>query len=114
MKKVILFVLALAFLLGAGCTKAVRYSEEEIKSFPPEAQENIRKGQVDVGMSPQEVRYAWGSPDSVRILETYEGKQLEEWIYSTLPVYGTRLLLFYDSRLIYIRGSFYNLSGRMA
>jgi hypothetical protein len=106
MKKVILFVLVLAFLFGAGCTKAVRYSEEEIKSFPPEVQENIRKGQVVVGMSPQEVRYAWGSPDSVRILEPYEGKQLEEWIYSTLPVYGTRLLLFYDNKLIYSRGSF--------
>jgi uncharacterized protein YneF (UPF0154 family) len=106
MKKVIVFVLILSFLLCIGCTKAVRYSEEEIKNFPPEAQENIRKGQAVLGMSPQEVRYAWGSPDSVRILEPFEGKQMEEWIYSTLPVYGTRLLLFYDGKLMYIRGSF--------
>jgi uncharacterized protein YneF (UPF0154 family) len=106
MKKVIVCVLILSFLLVVGCTKAVRYSEEEIKNFPPEAQENIRKGQVVLGMSPQEVRYAWGSPDSVRILEPFEGKQMEEWIYSTLPVYGTRLLLFYDGKLMYIRGSF--------
>jgi len=106
MKKVIFFVLVLSFILGGGCTKAVRYSEDEIKSFPPEAQENIRKGQVMVGMSPLEVRYAWGSPDSVKILEPFEGKQLEEWIYSTLPVYGTKLLLFYDGKLMYIRGSF--------
>jgi uncharacterized protein YneF (UPF0154 family) len=106
MKKVMLFVLILSFLLGVGCTKAVRYSEEEIKNFPPEAQENIRKGQVVLGMSPQEVRYAWGSPDSIRILEPFEGRQMEEWIYATLPVYGTRLLLFYDSKLMYVRGSF--------
>jgi len=106
MKKVILFVLVLSFLSGAGCTKAVRYSEDEIKGFSPEVQENIRKGQIVLGMSPQEVRYAWGSPDSVKILEPFEGKQLEEWIYSTLPVYGTRLLLFYDGKLMYIRGSF--------
>jgi hypothetical protein len=106
MKKVVFLVLILSLLLGVGCTKAVRYSEDEIKTFSPEMQENIRKGQVMLGMSPQEVRYAWGSPDSVRILEPYDGKQLEEWIYSTLPVYGTRLLLFYDGRLLYIRGSF--------
>ena len=106
MKKAIIFALILLFLLGVGCTKSIRYSEEEIKSFPPEAQENIRKGQVVLGMSPQEVRYAWGSPDSIRILEPFEGRQLEEWIYSTLPVYGTKLLLFYDGKLMYTRGSF--------
>jgi outer membrane protein assembly factor BamE (lipoprotein component of BamABCDE complex) len=106
MKKMVLLVLFLSLLLGVGCTKAVRYSEDEIKAFSPEMQENIRKGQVGIGMSPQEVRYAWGSPDSIRILEPFDGKQLEEWIYSTLPVYGTRLLLFYDNKLMYIRGSF--------
>ncbi len=106
MKKFVLLVLILSFLLGVGCTKSVRYTEEEIKAFPPETQENIRKGQVMLGMSPQEVRYAWGSPDSIRLLEPFEGKQMEEWIYSTLPVYGTRLLLFFDGKLMYIRGSF--------
>jgi hypothetical protein len=106
MKKIVLLVFFLSLLLGVGCTKAVRYSEDEIKAFSPEMQENIRKGQVVLGMSPQEVRYAWGSPDSVRILEPFDGKQLEEWIYSTLPVYGTRLLLFCDGKLLYIRGSF--------
>jgi len=104
-KKVILAVLILSLLLGVGCTKSVRYSEDEIKTFTPETQEYIRKGQVVLGMSTQEVRYAWGSPESVKILEPLEGKQREEWIYSTLPVYGTRLLLFYDGKLIYIRGS---------
>jgi hypothetical protein len=103
MKKVILTVLILSFLLGVGCIKSVRYSEEEIKTFTPETQEYIRKGQVLLGMSTQEVRYAWGSPDSIRILEPFEGKQREEWIYSTLPVYGTRLLLFFDGKLIYIK-----------
>ncbi|HYA11636.1 MAG TPA: hypothetical protein VEF37_01485 [Thermodesulfovibrionales bacterium] len=103
MKKVILSVLILSFLLGMGCMKSVRYSEDEIKAFPPETQENIRKGQVMLGMSTQEVRYAWGSPDSARILEPFEGKAREEWIYSTLSVYGTRILFFLDGKLVYIK-----------
>lgn len=103
MKKVILAVLILSFLLGAGCTKSIRYSEEEIKGFPTEIQDHIRKGEIMLGMSTQEVRYAWGPPDSVKILEPFEGKAREEWIYSTLRlgVYGTRLLLFLDGKLIY-------------
>ena len=103
MKKVILAVLILSFLLGMGCMKSVRYSEDEIKAFPPETQENIRKGQVMLGMSTQEVRYAWGSPASARILEPFEGKTREEWIYSTLSVYGTRILFFLDGKLVYIK-----------
>lgn len=105
MKKVILLILALLLLLQAGCAKSIRYSEEEIKAFPPDAQEHIRKGEVDLGMTQEQVRYAWGSPDSIKILEPFEGKSREEWIYSTtgtMGVVGSRLLLFFDNRLIYI------------
>jgi uncharacterized protein YneF (UPF0154 family) len=106
MKKCLLFVLAFLFLFGLGCTKSVRYTEEEIKSFPPTVQENIRKGQVDLGMTQQEVRYAWGSPDSIKFLPPYEGKSREEWTYSaqaTMGVISNRVLLFLDGRLIYIK-----------
>jgi outer membrane protein assembly factor BamE (lipoprotein component of BamABCDE complex) len=105
MKNTALVIVAFLFLLQIGCTKAIRYSEEEIKDFPPNVQENIRKGQIDLGMTQEQVRYAWGSPDSIKILEPFEGKSREEWIYSsagTMGVVGTKLLLFYDGKLIYI------------
>jgi hypothetical protein len=106
MKKALFAALALLFLLQLGCTKSVRYTEEEIKEFPAKTQENIRKGQIGLGMTQKEVRYAWGAPDSIKFLEPYEGKPREEWIYSqvgTLDVVGMKLLFFYDGKLIYIK-----------
>jgi uncharacterized protein YneF (UPF0154 family) len=106
MKKALLAVLALLLMIQFGCTKSVRYTEEEIKSFPPITQEQIRKGEISLGMSQEHVRYAWGAPDSIKFLEAFDGKSREEWIYSqagTLGVLGTRLLLFFDNRLLYIK-----------
>jgi uncharacterized protein YneF (UPF0154 family) len=106
MKEGLLFVLAFLFLLQIGCTKSVRYTEEEIKVFPPTVQENIRKSQVELGMTQQQVRYAWGSPDSIRFLPPYEGKAREEWTYSATATFGVvsnKVLLFLDGKLIYIK-----------
>jgi uncharacterized protein YneF (UPF0154 family) len=106
MKKAFFLVLALLFLLQIGCTKSIRYTEEEIKNFPPEIQDNIRKSEIALGMNPQQVRYAWGSPDSIKFLEPFDGKAREEWIYSktgTMGVIGEKLLLFLDDKLIYIK-----------
>ncbi len=106
MKKALFIALGLLFILQMGCTKSVRYTEEEIKDYPPKVQEDVRKGQIDVGMTKEQVRYAWGNPDSIKFLEPFEGKAREEWIYShaaTLGVVGSKLLLFYDGRLIYIK-----------
>jgi hypothetical protein len=105
MKKAILVVSVVLFFLQVGCAKSVRYSADEIKDFPPSIQEHIKKGEVLLGMTPQEVRYAWGAPDSARMLEPLDGKTREEWIYSTkagMGVIGTKLLLFFDGKLIYI------------
>jgi len=102
MKRTFLLILALLFLLQFGCTKSIRYSEEELKGFPPDIQEHIRKGEVALGMTPQQVRYAWGSPDSIKTLEPLDGKAREEWIYSTLSIIESRLLIFFDGKLIYI------------
>ena len=104
MKKALLLILVLSFLLQVGCTKAVRYTEEEIKAYPANVQDNIRKAQIDLGMKPEQVRYAWGSPDSIKILDPFEGKAREEWMYSSvLGVVGTKILLYYDGKLIYIK-----------
>lgn len=106
MIKAFLVVLALLFILQIGCTKSVRYTEEEIKSFPVNIQDNIRKGEVNLGMTQEQVRYAWGSPDSIKFLEPYEGKAREEWIYSqtgTLGIVSSKLLFFFEGKLVYIK-----------
>ncbi len=106
MKKAFFLVLALLFLLQIGCTKSIRYTEDEIKNFPPEIQDNIRKGEIALGMTSQQVRYTWGSPDSIKFLEPMNGKTREEWIYSktgTMGVIGEKLLLFFDGKLIYVK-----------
>ena len=106
MKNVLILLSSLIFLLQVGCTKSIRYSEEEIKNFPPNIQDNIRKGEVDLGMTQEQVRYAWGAPDFIKILAPYNKKAREEWIYSrkgTIGVIGEKLLLFYDNQLIYIK-----------
>jgi hypothetical protein len=106
MKNILFIIVAVFLLFQSGCTKAIRYTEEEIKTFPATVQENIRKGSIDLGMSPEQVRYAWGSPDSIKFLEPYEGKPREEWVYSheaTLGVVGNKVLLFFDGKLIYIK-----------
>jgi outer membrane protein assembly factor BamE (lipoprotein component of BamABCDE complex) len=106
MKNALILVSVMIFLLLAGCTESIHYTEEEIKNFPPNVQDNIRKEEVDLGMTQEQVRYAWGSPDSIKILEPFNEKAREEWIYSkkaTMGVIGERLLLFFDGKLIYIK-----------
>ena len=103
MKKTIVLLFVLGLLLQTGCTRHVRYSENEIQNFPPAVQEHIRKGEISLGMNREQVRYAWGSPDSQKVLEPYEGKSREEWIYSKLGVFQTKILLFYGGNLLYIK-----------
>jgi hypothetical protein len=106
MKKAIVLLSALILLVQVGCATPVRYTEEEIKGSPPDIQDYIRKGEIALGMTPKEVRYAWGSPETIKILEAYSGKTREEWIYSTtgtFGVVGTKILLFFDGKLIYIK-----------
>ncbi len=97
-----LFVLAVFF---GGCASYARYSNEEIKDYPIEVQEKIAKAEIMPGMTPQQVRYSWGSPSQVKTLEPDNGKQREEWVYSSgLGVFKTRLT-FIDGKLIYIVSS---------
>jgi hypothetical protein len=100
MKKAIFLVLSLLVLLEAGCTKSVRYSEEEIRGFPIDVQERIRNGEISLGMTQSQVRYAWGSPDSVIVLAPSEdGKNREEWVYGKfVGVFKTRVI-FTDGKI---------------
>lgn len=93
-------LLVLGFCIS-GCASAVRYSPDEIKDYPPDVQQNIRQGDVVMGMTTQQVRYALGSPTTVNVLSpSLEGKPREEWIYtSTVGFIVKRRLLFVDGKL---------------
>lgn len=98
--KALSFILILLPLI-AGCAKTARYSPEELKGFPPEIQEHIKKGEVVIGMTTQQVRYAWGSPSAINVLPpTEEGKMKEEWIYSKVGLFLEKRLLFIDGKLV--------------
>lgn len=106
MKKMLFTILVSLLAAQLACTQAVRYTEEEIRNYPQNIQDHIRKGEINLGMSKEQVRYAWGSPDSIKFLESFEEKTREEWIYTqmgTLGVIGTKLLFFYDGKLLYIK-----------
>ncbi|NTU43768.1 MAG: hypothetical protein HGA78_12125 [Nitrospirales bacterium] len=97
-------VICFGVMTVAGCTHSVRYTTEEIKDYPMDVQEQIMREKVSLGMTAQQVRYAWGSPESIRPLGHLEGKKREEWVYSTMGVWDTKTLVFLDGRLIYISG----------
>jgi hypothetical protein len=105
MKKALFFVLLLTLVFASfmGCSKTVRYSPEEIKDYPPAVQEQIRQGNVVIGMTTQQVRYTWGPPSTVNVIApTPDGKPREEWIYGSMGmgVFMERRLLFVDGKLV--------------
>lgn len=94
-------LLLLGIFITGGCAKTARYSPEELKAFPPEIQEHIKSGEVVIGMTTQQVRYAWGSPSAINILPpTEDGKMKEEWIYSKIGLFLDKRLLFIDNKLV--------------
>lgn len=106
MKKVLLLFLSVSLFFVLGCAKSIRYTEDEIRTFPDEIKEHVRKGQIALGMSQEQVRYAWGAPDSIKFLESFENKSREEWTYAfkeTLGVITYKVLFFYDGKLVYIK-----------
>ncbi|MBI4691463.1 MAG: hypothetical protein HY754_14525 [Nitrospirae bacterium] len=85
-------------LLFFGCIQSARYSPDEIKGFTPETQEHIKLGEVVTGMTTLQVRYAWGSPESINILKPIDDKYREEWVYSKIGIFKTRLI-FIEGKL---------------
>jgi hypothetical protein len=86
----------LALTLGGAlisCAGAVRYSPAEIQDYPPAIQEQVKAGEVSLGMTLSQVRHAWGGPSEVVVLKpTAEGKYREEWIYKGLFGFRTSLI----------------------
>jgi hypothetical protein len=100
----IIFLFGAAIFLSS-CASSARFTRDEIKDYPTNVQERIIKGEIMSGMTPQQVRYSWGPPAEVRMLKSEDGKQKEEWVYSSgLGLFKTRLT-FIDGKLVYIVSS---------
>jgi hypothetical protein len=98
MKRLIIFMLAACVLVA--CAPTVRYSFSEIEKYPPQIQELIKKGEVALGMTEQQVRYAWGAPNKVIVKGADDqGRFIEEWIYAPARVFGKKVV-FADGKLI--------------
>lgn len=102
--RAIVFISLVLLIFLFGCATTARYSYDEIKDYPPDVQQWIMKGEVAIGMTPQQVRYAWGPPTSIKTLEPMDGKSREEWVYTTMGILGTRIILFIDGKVAYISG----------
>lgn len=88
-------VLIVSFF-AAGCAAPSRYTPEEIQNYPQAIQEHIKEKEVSLGMTMTQVRYAWGGPDSVRVMEPQDGKKRTQWTY--------KKFLFSKVRLIFTEG----------
>jgi uncharacterized protein YneF (UPF0154 family) len=103
MKNVSLTLGALVVLMVwsfGGCASTARYSHDEIKDYPPIIQDYIQKGMVAIGMTPPQVRYAWGAPSTINMLPpTEDGKKKEEWLYSS-GVFMKKRLLFIQDKVV--------------
>ena len=77
------FAAFLALIALAGCvSQEARYSPSEISGYPQNIQKLIREGYVQMGMTPDEVRFAWGSPSYITVMPPApDGKQREQWTY---------------------------------
>ncbi len=84
--------LIIVFVFFAGCSAGIKYSPGEIRTFPEEIQKHIQAGEVVTGMTQIQVRYAWGAPSEVKVLEPKDGKYREMWVYSTSGLLKTRLI----------------------
>lgn len=102
MKQSLVLVCILCAILIAGCASSVRYTADEIKGYPPKVQDLIMKGEVAVGMTQPQVRYAWGSPDHSYMLSPLEGKQREEWVYSYQMGLKQKMVVFEDGKVAHI------------
>ena len=78
-----LVLILLSALMLAGCASPayrIRKNPELFASFPPDVQEKVRKGQVDIGFSPVMATMALGRPAHIYRRQTATGTN-EVWSY---------------------------------
>lgn len=104
MKRIIVLI-SLIFLVVSCASSSIRYTVEEIQDFPPEVQDRIKKGEISLGMTLVQVRYAWGPPHIVNVLPpTKDGRDRVEWTYKKLGYFRTTLT-FEGIKVIEIRSN---------
>lgn len=79
------WLIALLLAACASPERRIRRNQALFNTFPPAAQERIKKGQVDVGFTPDMVLLALGRPDR-KYTRKSESETLEIWAYTD----GTR------------------------
>ncbi len=89
MRRALAALLAVATLAAcAGPEARIRRHKDVFATCPPETQEAIKRGQVQVGMTPEMVQLAAGNPDTKLDSRTAAGTQ-QTWIwYSGAPSVG--------------------------
>ncbi len=70
-------------LSEGGKSSDIRYTQEEIKAYTEEIRQLIINAQIATGMTPQQVRNSWGSPEGVSSYKDSEGRSKEEWVYAS-------------------------------
>jgi len=74
---------ALCVVLLAACStpaSRIKHKKEAFAAYPPEVQQKIKAGRVDVGFTPEMVELALGRPD-MRYTSTTEGGSTETWVW---------------------------------
>lgn len=80
----LLALLVFTVVLSAACaspSRRIKKNQALFDTFPAAAQEKIRKGEVDVGFTPEMVRIALGKADRVYTRKT-EAEASEVWAYT--------------------------------
>lgn len=85
MKAPLPFCLALAVLvLGAGCVSSpksrIAKNQAAFDAYPADVQAALRKGEVKISFTPEQVKIALGAPDRV-LTRTGTDGQSEIWVY---------------------------------
>ncbi|MBF0506679.1 MAG: hypothetical protein HQL09_07575 [Nitrospirae bacterium] len=97
-ENLIYFLCVVAVAAGGCASSPMRYTPEEIKDYSPETQESIIREEIVTGMTPHQVRYAWGGPKENKAVQSQDGKTSDDWIYSYLGGCRTKLS-FSDGKL---------------
>ncbi len=88
-----LLAAGLMFSACASPERRIAQNPELFESFPPEVQETVRQGIIQIGYDRDMVRIALGEPDRISTRRR-EGEELEIWtytgVYHTTETYRVR------------------------
>ena len=80
MRLSVIVLLAASLAACAGAPTRIKHNQGLFDSYPPQVQELIRVGKVEVGFTMDQARMALGKPDR-SITETTAGLTREVWVY---------------------------------